>query len=216
MQVAEWALADGDPIRGGAPRKVLFNPSLTFPSRTYATFGPSLPVFKVSPSLATLLASPTTHTGSYVRPKCRKALYRLNSCMHAMWARQLTESALWLEGRDVELLDRGFGGELTRRDIFGVEADEENVPNAAALVKGGTTVAGSVSGDRATPKSVQGGPALSEAPSRKAKYSSRGKRETAARRFRPQKLPPLDMRNPLFELRLAEAEAMRSRRSLKV
>jgi hypothetical protein len=215
VQVAEWALADRTPVKRGLLRRVLFNLSLTYPSRTYAALGPSLPVFKIAPPVATLLASPTTHTGSHVRPACREALYNLGACMHATWARQLTESAAWLEGRHVELLDRRFGGELTRADIVGAEAADEEDPDAAAIARRGSTVAGSVAGEGGA-RSVQGGPSLSFESSRGSRYSSRANIESVKRRIRPQKLPPVDMQNPLFDIRHAEAEDLRAGRSLKV
>ena len=214
MQVARWAQEDPEPVRGGRRRRVLSNVALTYATRAYTDQGASLWIAKTSAPLATLLRSPATFAGSHASPECREAMRRVDALLRAQWARQLHEGAAWPEGRHVALIDRRFGGELERADVLGVEADEEPPEDTAALLKGGTTVGGSVAGESAA------GPAPSlsgtSATSRRSKYSSRVKRETVKRRIRPQRLPPVDMSNEVYELRRAEAAAVRAGRGFEV
>jgi hypothetical protein len=216
-QVAQWALLDPEAVEGGTRRRVLLNPSLRFSKRLFAPLGTSLWIGKINAPLDDLLRRPSTFSPGHVRPECLNALRHIGALVAAVWARQVHDSAAWPTAEHLSLLDKRFGGELTRADVLGVEADDEELPDEVALMKGGTTIAGSYAGDSDAAGSAAGGThSVGGTTSKRGKYGSRVHKQEVKRRWRPQRLLQLDTANKEFDLRHAEAAAMRAGRSLAV
>lgn len=59
-----------------------------------------------------------------MRPDCKEGLRRVGCLYSLQWARQLRGLALWPTALHLSLLDRKFGGALTRADILGTDEAE--------------------------------------------------------------------------------------------
>jgi hypothetical protein len=188
------------------------------------------------PASSLLTHSNTTHLSNTplpeqkVRPECVSGLTRLLALRHAEWARRADSLLLWPSAAQLKLVDKKFGGELTKGDVLGVEAEEEEESSseeedgeggprrgrgspreAAAAGSGGGGGASSVRSGR----SGRSGSCRSRSRSRRrrSRGSSKGARRHK-RRFRPSRLPPLDVRNEAFLHRRAEAQRARAARDL--
>lgn len=67
-----------------------------------------------------------------MRPECKEGLRRVGCLQSMQWARQLHGLALWPTALHLSLLDRKFGGALTRADTLGVDGAEEDEGGAAS------------------------------------------------------------------------------------
>ena len=197
-------------------RKVLSNAGITFTHRLYAPLGAGLWMAKTCGPLPKLLQRSSTYSRAHVRPECQDAMRRICALASAPWARTLLDGAFWPTAEHIHLIDKRFGGELTRADVLGTDAEEEDGPDAAAVMKGGTTVAGSVVGGRADMTRLKSVGGASSRSGKSSKYGSRVKKEVVAKRWRIPRLPPLDMANQMFEIRRAQSAAARAARTVEV
>jgi hypothetical protein len=143
------------------------------------------------------------HVALQVRLECKEGLRRLGVLEMVSWARQLHDLNLWPMAEHLRAVDRKLGGVLTRADILGVE--HSRTPEAN-------------SGHMESHKLARQDP-LHSMPSKCCAIGNGQKRcgqSTAATRIRPLLRPPLDMQNVAFELRRAQAAAVREGRGLKV
>lgn len=67
-----------------------------------------------------------------MQPECKEGLRRVGCLQSLHWARQLHGLALWPTALHLSLLDRKFGGALTRADTLGVDGAEEEEDEGGA------------------------------------------------------------------------------------
>jgi hypothetical protein len=196
----------------------VLNAGLAFPTRLYVPLGVSLRILKTRAPLAALLARASTFTPTAVRPECTRAVCAIAALLEAPWARQLAERPQgWPDAAQLGLIDKRFGGELTRADALGADAADDEEADASELLAGATTVAGSAVGGGGQRGSAAGsGPSGASAGSRRSRYSKGGKKQVAKQRIHAPRLPALDTTNGVCALRRAEADAARAARSLAV
>ncbi|KAK9808931.1 hypothetical protein WJX72_006568 [[Myrmecia] bisecta] len=106
---------------GGRGRQILYNPDIRYPSRLYAALGVSLWIIKLRAPLAQIQGEAGTYATGKVRPDCVEGIRRLVG-IHAMqWARQLDLLQLYPTREMLGLVDKKFGGELTKQDVLGMD-----------------------------------------------------------------------------------------------
>lgn len=274
LQIMTWAQMDPCPVEGGIPRKVVFNCDVAYEHRLYSSLGANLWMVKLRATLPGLLRTPATFAVGKVRPDCKEGLLRVGRLADLTWGRQLHELNCWPTAAQLKLIDKKFGGELTKGDVLGVEAEDEPVLTSAEVFKGASTIAPSAVGG-GTRKSGSGsvaesgvaetahtaGTSVAGSCSSRKQYGSRAKKQKKKIRYRcadlaplriancltlvvlvvhrtqgnhpiyilqyrhlqqaelacvcrKQYLPPLDMQNERYELRVAELNAIRASRDI--
>ncbi|WIA32397.1 hypothetical protein OEZ86_003226 [Tetradesmus obliquus] len=143
------------------PRKVIYNPSIRYPGRLYAGLGVDLWMLKLKGTLAAIGAQPGSYASGRVHPDCIAGLECfLGQAGSAGLARLLDELRLYPSAAQLHLMDKKFGGELTKADVLGVEAeepdseDEEQQPGKPASLAAGATPAAQKQGGAKQPQQL--------------------------------------------------------------
>eukprot|EP00892_Ulva_mutabilis_P005256 jgi/Ulvmu1/3101/UM015_0141.1 len=213
VQVAEWALRNNSPLSNGQHRRVLYNGALRYSERLYHSLGANLWILKTRRPLKRLLQTPSTFTRSQVRSECKEGLRRLGCLDRLQWARQLDGMALWPTAQHLNLIDRKFGGALTRADTLGVDGAEDAEDEDGAECGYELPPLVLLDADELSTRQLGGTRTMSRA--RSSRHSSRARPVAKKQRYRPLTRPALDMRNAEFEMRQLENAARRSQRNLK-
>ncbi len=71
-----------------------------------------------------ITADAASYATGKVRADCIAGLRRLAALRTAPWARLVDDLVLYPTPHQLHLVDKKFGGELTKADVFGVEAHE--------------------------------------------------------------------------------------------
>ncbi|GBF99285.1 hypothetical protein Rsub_12045 [Raphidocelis subcapitata] len=225
-EIAAWALEERRPCadEGWRERRVLLHPGAASPARLYSELGVGLWVVKLRAGLQRLAAEAASYASGRVRPDCVAGLTRLLALRGAAWARQADALGLWPSAAQVHLVDKKFGGELTKGDVLGVEAEEadsdEEEEEGRGRPLGGlqdraarASAAGSAKSGG--PRSVQSGRSGSHR-SRASRRRSRGSSKSgrSRKRRRALRIAPLCTRNEAYAHLRAEAERARAARDL--
>ncbi|WIA12268.1 hypothetical protein OEZ85_012330 [Tetradesmus obliquus] len=165
--IARWALEDQldwqqeEQQERWLPRKVIYNPSIRYPGRLYAGLGVDLWMLKLKGTLAAIGAQPGSYASGRVHPDCIAGLECfLGQAGSAGLARLLDELRLYPTAAQLHLMDKKFGGELTKADVLGVEAeepdseDEEQQPGKPASLAAGATPAAQKQGGAKQPQQL--------------------------------------------------------------
>ncbi|KAL6762514.1 hypothetical protein V8C86DRAFT_2518926 [Haematococcus lacustris] len=122
--IADWALSEVQVEEGWLPRRVLASSAVRYPCRLWGSLGVDLHIVKLRSHLNKLIAEAASYATGSVRVDCIAGLRRLGDLEKAPWARLADALALFPTPHMVHLVDKKFGGELTKADVFGVEVDE--------------------------------------------------------------------------------------------
>ncbi len=83
-------------------------------------------ITKLRAPLPALASDAASYASGRVRRECIEGLERLCALRAATWARHADEWGLFPAGAAIGLIDKKFGGELSKADVLGVEAEEES------------------------------------------------------------------------------------------
>jgi len=117
--IAGWALRNRTPIEGGRPRKILYNAKFRYPHRMFCSLGVNLWIIKLRAPMAKLVANPASWAQGMVREQCKEGMRRLHMLTQATYMRQVDENNWMPTDAQLTLVDKKFGGELTREDVLG-------------------------------------------------------------------------------------------------
>eukprot|EP00891_Asterochloris_glomerata_P007094 jgi/Astpho2/7094/Aster-x1406 len=118
-------------------RRVLLNQAARYKRRLFAAFGPSLWIIKLRASLTTIEGQASSFAAGKVRPECVEGLKRVLGLRRVAWARQVDSMMLMPTSAQMGLIDKRFGGALSKEDVLGM-VPEPLVQFDKAAVGGGT------------------------------------------------------------------------------
>lgn len=113
----------GEFIGTSSERRILINFDLDYESRLYSSFGVDLKPIKLRSTLSAILADAGTVGTGKVRYECKEGLKCLAKLTEISWFRQADRMHLMPTHTMLNYVDKKFGGELTKDDIFGVTED---------------------------------------------------------------------------------------------
>ena len=113
----------GEFIGTSSERRILINFDLDYECRLYSSFGVDLKPIKLRSTLSAILADAGTVGTGKVRYECKEGLRCLAKLTEISWFRQADRMHLMPTHTMLNYVDKKFGGELTKDDIFGVSED---------------------------------------------------------------------------------------------
>jgi len=117
-------------------RKILINLDIRYPCRLYGSMvGADLWPLKLRSNLLKINKDPVM-CGKRVRPSCVEGLRRLSSMSLCTWMREIDRMDLWPSEDMLKVVDKKFGGEMTKSDLGETEMDGAT-DSGALYVHGG-------------------------------------------------------------------------------
>ncbi|KAL0037130.1 hypothetical protein WJX79_001758 [Trebouxia sp. C0005] len=104
-------------------RAVHWHQGLRYKSRLYSELGPNLWIIKMRAPLSSIEGQAASYATGKVRKECVEGLRRVVGLRRVEWARQVDSLNLLPTCHMLNLLDKKFGGELTKEDVQGVALD---------------------------------------------------------------------------------------------
>ena len=133
---------------GAAPKTtILYNAQLKYSKRLYASLGAQIRPIKLMKALTSIMADCQTHAGRKVREQCREGLKRIASLCTITWLRQADRLQLLPTATMLNYVDKKFGGELTKTDEYGADADVSDDVSAPSTKRTSSTAKGSHYGE---------------------------------------------------------------------
>ena len=110
-------------IGTSSERRILINFDIEYEHRLYSSFGVDLKPIKLRSTLSVILADAGMVGSGKVRFECKEGLRCLAKLTEILWFRQADRMHLMPTHTMLNYVDKKFGGELTKDDIFGVSDD---------------------------------------------------------------------------------------------
>ena len=106
-------------------RKVLINLDIRYPYRLYGSMvGADLWPLKLRSNLMKISKDPVM-CGKRIRPSCVEGLRRLSNIHLCTWMRDIDRMNLWPTEEMLKVVDKKFGGEITKFDLGEAESDNK-------------------------------------------------------------------------------------------
>eukprot|EP00798_Chlamydomonas_sp_ICE-L_P018236 gene18236-24687_t len=190
LSIIDWALEDEVPEEEEPMRKrlVVYNSAVRYPTRLWASLGVDLYITKLRSSLTKISAEAGSYATGKVRADCIRGLRKLYQLRTCSWARLADDLCMFPLPDMIHLVDKKFGGELTKADVYGVEVDEfdsdDEDGGSLGMVDGGGD--GSVSDDSKSKgsyaKSARSGRSGRSGKSRKSRKGKANKAKSNVRK----------------------------------